>query len=166
MNVFTLNATSLTLLFFYQLKCRSTLRISGLVPSAYWCGQAAIDVPFYYLILICMTSTLFAFHSTNLLTSHNIMSVVRKRFHQTFFKTIILFKLFKLKEQSRCQHQHISATVFTPFSGSVSYWLRSSHGTLHILHILHVRQSPEQQGLLLSGLHDGESSRNFPTNFK
>lgn len=58
-----------------ELKCRSTLRISGLVPSAYWCGQAAIDVPFYYLILICMTSTLFAFHSTNLLTSHNIMSV-------------------------------------------------------------------------------------------
>uniref|UniRef100_A0A673MVL4 ATP-binding cassette sub-family A member 5-like n=1 Tax=Sinocyclocheilus rhinocerous TaxID=307959 RepID=A0A673MVL4_9TELE len=42
-----------------ELKCRSTLRISGLVPSAYWCGQAAIDVPFYYLILICMTSTLF-----------------------------------------------------------------------------------------------------------
>lgn len=166
MNVFTSNATSLTLLFFYQLKCRSTLRISGLVPSAYWCGQAAIDVPFYYLILICMTSTLFAFHSTNLLTSHNIMSVVRKCFHQTFFKTVIFFKLFKLKEQSRCQRQHISATVFTPFSGSVSYWLRSSHGTLHILHILHVRQSPEQQGLLLSGLHDGESSRNFPTNFK
>uniref|UniRef100_A0A673I5W9 Cholesterol transporter ABCA5 n=1 Tax=Sinocyclocheilus rhinocerous TaxID=307959 RepID=A0A673I5W9_9TELE len=56
-------------------ECRSTLRISGLVPSAYWCGQAAIDVPFYYLILICMTSTLFAFHSTNLLTSHNTMSV-------------------------------------------------------------------------------------------
>ncbi|XP_051530802.1 cholesterol transporter ABCA5-like isoform X2 [Myxocyprinus asiaticus] len=58
-----------------ELMCRSTLRISGLVPSAYWCGQAAIDVPFYYLILTCMTSTLFAFHSTNLLTSHNIMSV-------------------------------------------------------------------------------------------
>uniref|UniRef100_A0A671P324 Cholesterol transporter ABCA5 n=1 Tax=Sinocyclocheilus anshuiensis TaxID=1608454 RepID=A0A671P324_9TELE len=63
-----------------QLKCRSTLRISGLVPSAYWCGQAAIDVPFYYLILICMTSTLFAFHSSNLLTSQNTMSVVRKHF--------------------------------------------------------------------------------------
>uniref|UniRef100_A0A9J8ARI4 Cholesterol transporter ABCA5 n=1 Tax=Cyprinus carpio carpio TaxID=630221 RepID=A0A9J8ARI4_CYPCA len=50
--------------------------ISGLVPSAYWCGQAAIDVPFFYLILICMTSTLFAFHSTNLLTSYNIMSAL------------------------------------------------------------------------------------------
>uniref|UniRef100_A0A8C2JK28 ATP binding cassette subfamily A member 5 n=1 Tax=Cyprinus carpio TaxID=7962 RepID=A0A8C2JK28_CYPCA len=65
-----------------ELKCRSILRISGLVPSAYWCGQAAIDVPFYYLILICMTSTLFAFHSTNLLTFYNTLSVVRKRFTQ------------------------------------------------------------------------------------
>uniref|UniRef100_A0A8C1F0N7 Cholesterol transporter ABCA5 n=1 Tax=Cyprinus carpio carpio TaxID=630221 RepID=A0A8C1F0N7_CYPCA len=59
-----------------ELTCRSTMRISGLVPSAYWCGQAAIDVPFFYLILICMTSTLFAFHSTNLLTSYNIMSAL------------------------------------------------------------------------------------------
>ncbi|XP_026105113.1 ATP-binding cassette sub-family A member 5-like [Carassius auratus] len=58
-----------------ELKCHSILRISGLVPSAYWCGQASIDVPFYYLILICMTSTLFAFHSTNLLTLYNTLSV-------------------------------------------------------------------------------------------
>uniref|UniRef100_A0A8B9KE70 Cholesterol transporter ABCA5 n=1 Tax=Astyanax mexicanus TaxID=7994 RepID=A0A8B9KE70_ASTMX len=64
-----------------NIKCRSTLRISGMVPSAYWCGQAAVDIPFYYLILICMTSTLFAFHSTNLLSNSNVMSVVRKSTH-------------------------------------------------------------------------------------
>uniref|UniRef100_A0A665WQE6 ATP binding cassette subfamily A member 5 n=1 Tax=Echeneis naucrates TaxID=173247 RepID=A0A665WQE6_ECHNA len=55
-----------------QIKCRSTLRISGLVPSAYWCGQAAVDIPFYYLILSCMTTILFSFHSGNLLTSSNL----------------------------------------------------------------------------------------------
>uniref|UniRef100_A0A8C2B698 Cholesterol transporter ABCA5 n=1 Tax=Cyprinus carpio TaxID=7962 RepID=A0A8C2B698_CYPCA len=43
-----------------ELTCRSTMRISGLVPSAYWCGQAAIDVPFFYLILICMTTQLLS----------------------------------------------------------------------------------------------------------
>uniref|UniRef100_A0AAQ5ZVP8 ABC transporter domain-containing protein n=1 Tax=Amphiprion ocellaris TaxID=80972 RepID=A0AAQ5ZVP8_AMPOC len=48
------------------IKCRSTLRISGLVPSAYWCGQAAVDIPFYYLILSCMTIILFSFHTGNL----------------------------------------------------------------------------------------------------
>uniref|UniRef100_A0A665WQS7 Cholesterol transporter ABCA5 n=1 Tax=Echeneis naucrates TaxID=173247 RepID=A0A665WQS7_ECHNA len=59
-----------------QIKCRSTLRISGLVPSAYWCGQAAVDIPFYYLILSCMTTILFSFHSGNLLTSSNLTSVI------------------------------------------------------------------------------------------
>ncbi|XP_062859011.1 ATP-binding cassette sub-family A member 5 [Trichomycterus rosablanca] len=59
-----------------EIKCCSTLRISGLLPSAYWCGQAAVDIPFYYLILICMTSTLFAFHSTNLLSDSNILAVI------------------------------------------------------------------------------------------
>uniref|UniRef100_A0A8C9ZMC4 Cholesterol transporter ABCA5 n=1 Tax=Sander lucioperca TaxID=283035 RepID=A0A8C9ZMC4_SANLU len=60
-----------------QIKCRSTLRISGLVPSAYWCGQAAVDIPFYYLILCSMTTVLFSFHSGNLLTSSNLTAVVR-----------------------------------------------------------------------------------------
>uniref|UniRef100_A0A673I827 ATP-binding cassette sub-family A member 5-like n=1 Tax=Sinocyclocheilus rhinocerous TaxID=307959 RepID=A0A673I827_9TELE len=50
-------------IIFNQLKCRSTLRISGLVPSAYWCGQAAIDVPFYYLILISQLLSLFCFQA-------------------------------------------------------------------------------------------------------
>ncbi|KAM7370351.1 hypothetical protein PAMP_009906 [Pampus punctatissimus] len=59
-----------------EIKCRSTLRISGLVPSAYWCGQAAVDIPFYYLILFCMTIILFSFHTGNLLTSSNLTAVV------------------------------------------------------------------------------------------
>uniref|UniRef100_A0A4W5NEE0 Cholesterol transporter ABCA5 n=1 Tax=Hucho hucho TaxID=62062 RepID=A0A4W5NEE0_9TELE len=62
-----------------QIKCRSTLRISGLVPSAYWCGQAAVDIPFYYLILTTMTSILFSFHTANLLTSSNVTAVVMER---------------------------------------------------------------------------------------
>ncbi|CAN9508853.1 unnamed protein product [Ophioblennius macclurei] len=59
-----------------EIKCRSTLRISGLVPSAYWCGQAAVDIPFYYLILSAMTVILFSFHTGNLLTSSNLTAVV------------------------------------------------------------------------------------------
>uniref|UniRef100_A0A4W5N7S5 ABC transporter domain-containing protein n=1 Tax=Hucho hucho TaxID=62062 RepID=A0A4W5N7S5_9TELE len=62
-----------------QIKCRSTLRISGLVPSAYWCGQAAVDIPFYYLILTTMTSILFSFHTANLLTSSNVTAVTKAK---------------------------------------------------------------------------------------
>uniref|UniRef100_A0A7N6ABI3 ABC transporter domain-containing protein n=1 Tax=Anabas testudineus TaxID=64144 RepID=A0A7N6ABI3_ANATE len=67
-----IEAIILGILFLPQIKCRSTLRISGLVPSAYWCGQAAVDIPFYYLILSSMTIILFSFHTGNLLTSSNL----------------------------------------------------------------------------------------------
>lgn len=60
-----------------QIKCRSTLRISGLLPSAYWCGQAAVDIPFYYIILSSMNIILFSFHSGNLLGPSHLTSVVR-----------------------------------------------------------------------------------------
>ncbi|XP_028332092.1 cholesterol transporter ABCA5 [Gouania willdenowi] len=59
-----------------EIKCRSTLRISGLVPSAYWCGQAAVDIPFYYLILSSMMVVLFSFHMGSLVSSNNLTAVV------------------------------------------------------------------------------------------
>uniref|UniRef100_A0A8C5V606 ATP binding cassette subfamily A member 9 n=1 Tax=Microcebus murinus TaxID=30608 RepID=A0A8C5V606_MICMU len=38
----------------YKKKAHSQLRISGLYPSAYWFGQALVDVPLYFLILLIM----------------------------------------------------------------------------------------------------------------
>ncbi|KAM9210611.1 LOW QUALITY PROTEIN: ATP-binding cassette sub-family A member 9-like [Dugong dugon] len=38
----------------YKKKAHSQLRISGLYPSAYWFGQALVDVPLYFLILLLM----------------------------------------------------------------------------------------------------------------
>ncbi|XP_059181099.1 ATP-binding cassette sub-family A member 5 [Centropristis striata] len=75
-NIYMWVDSSLCLFLLVQIKCRSTLRISGLVPSAYWCGQAAVDIPFYYLILSSMTIILFCFHTGNLLTSSNLTAVV------------------------------------------------------------------------------------------
>ncbi|XP_036612210.1 ATP-binding cassette sub-family A member 9-like isoform X2 [Trichosurus vulpecula] len=36
----------------YKIKAQAQLRISGLYPSAYWCGQALVDIPLYLLILL------------------------------------------------------------------------------------------------------------------
>uniref|UniRef100_A0A8C0LEE4 ATP binding cassette subfamily A member 9 n=1 Tax=Canis lupus dingo TaxID=286419 RepID=A0A8C0LEE4_CANLU len=36
----------------YKKKAHSQLRISGLYPSAYWFGQALVDIPLYFLILL------------------------------------------------------------------------------------------------------------------
>lgn len=42
------------LLYLAQRKAHSQLRISGLYPSAYWFGQALVDIPLYFLILLLM----------------------------------------------------------------------------------------------------------------
>ncbi|KAK7822635.1 hypothetical protein U0070_001983 [Myodes glareolus] len=38
----------------YKRKVLSQLWISGLYPSAYWCGQALVDIPLYFSILLLM----------------------------------------------------------------------------------------------------------------
>lgn len=40
--------------YYYQKKVLSQLWTSGLYPSAYWCGQALVDIPIYFLILFLM----------------------------------------------------------------------------------------------------------------
>ncbi|CAI9593703.1 unnamed protein product [Staurois parvus] len=44
-----------------KIKARSQLRISGLFPSAYWFGQALVDVALSWLLLFLMIAILFAF---------------------------------------------------------------------------------------------------------
>uniref|UniRef100_H3B6E5 ATP binding cassette subfamily A member 5 n=1 Tax=Latimeria chalumnae TaxID=7897 RepID=H3B6E5_LATCH len=45
-----------------RMKARSQLRTSGLYSSAYWCGQAMVDVPVYWVCLISMIIALLSFH--------------------------------------------------------------------------------------------------------
>ncbi|XP_010719766.1 ATP-binding cassette sub-family A member 10 [Meleagris gallopavo] len=44
----------------YKTGARAQLRVSGLFPSAYWCGQALVDVPFCWLLLFSMFGLQFA----------------------------------------------------------------------------------------------------------
>uniref|UniRef100_A0A7M4FKW4 ATP-binding cassette sub-family A member 10-like n=1 Tax=Crocodylus porosus TaxID=8502 RepID=A0A7M4FKW4_CROPO len=44
----------------YKRKARSQLRISGLFPSAYWCGQALVDTSLTWILLISMFGMYFA----------------------------------------------------------------------------------------------------------
>uniref|UniRef100_A0A8B9SHJ4 ABC transporter domain-containing protein n=1 Tax=Anas platyrhynchos TaxID=8839 RepID=A0A8B9SHJ4_ANAPL len=43
-----------------QTGARAQLRVSGLFPSAYWCGQALVDVPLCWLLLFSMFGLQFA----------------------------------------------------------------------------------------------------------
>ncbi|NXE75131.1 ABCAA protein, partial [Cochlearius cochlearius] len=44
----------------YKVGARAQLRISGLFPSAYWCGQALVDIPLCWLLLFSMLGLQFA----------------------------------------------------------------------------------------------------------
>ncbi|XP_062976125.1 cholesterol transporter ABCA5 [Elgaria multicarinata webbii] len=46
----------------HKIKAYTQLKISGLYPSAYWCGQALVDMPLFYIILLVMIGSLFVFH--------------------------------------------------------------------------------------------------------
>ncbi|NWX76157.1 ABCAA protein, partial [Alca torda] len=47
----------------YKVRARAQLRISGLFPSAYWCGQALVDIPLCWLLLFSMFGLPFAMSS-------------------------------------------------------------------------------------------------------
>ncbi|NXK17444.1 ABCAA protein, partial [Arenaria interpres] len=47
----------------YKVRARAQLRISGLFPSAYWCGQALVDIPLCWLLLFSMFGLPFALNS-------------------------------------------------------------------------------------------------------
>uniref|UniRef100_A0A8C9LAW3 Cholesterol transporter ABCA5 n=1 Tax=Pavo cristatus TaxID=9049 RepID=A0A8C9LAW3_PAVCR len=45
-----------------KLRAYTQLQIAGLYPSAYWAGQALVDLPLFFSILVLMLGSLFAFH--------------------------------------------------------------------------------------------------------
>ncbi|XP_025052017.1 ATP-binding cassette sub-family A member 10 [Alligator sinensis] len=47
----------------YKRKAHSQLRVSGLIPSAYWCGQALVDIPLAWILLIPMYGILLSLSS-------------------------------------------------------------------------------------------------------
>ncbi|KAG8505133.1 ATP-binding cassette sub-family A member 8, partial [Galemys pyrenaicus] len=61
----------------YKIKIQSQLRISGLFPSAYWFGQALVDVPIYCLIFLFMYLMNYGFSldETVLNYANNIMQI-------------------------------------------------------------------------------------------
>ncbi|XP_049669091.1 ATP-binding cassette sub-family A member 9-like isoform X2 [Accipiter gentilis] len=46
----------------YKLRARAQLRLAGLFPSAYWCGQALVDVPLFWTLLCLMFGVLLLFN--------------------------------------------------------------------------------------------------------
>ncbi|XP_032994804.1 ATP-binding cassette sub-family A member 9-like [Lacerta agilis] len=98
---------------YYKIKTRSQLRISGLFPSAFWCGLALVDVPLHLIILLlllwpwlrlldivgphghtitifCLVSFLFGYSTSMVLFLYVIAFVFRNKWHTSSFWSFIL----------------------------------------------------------------------------
>ncbi|KAJ7401601.1 ATP-binding cassette sub-family A member 9-like protein [Pitangus sulphuratus] len=60
----------------YKLQARSQLRLSGLFPSAYWCGQALVDVPLFWALMCLMFGLLVTSSLTFPLQAGTILLLV------------------------------------------------------------------------------------------
>ncbi|XP_061471624.1 cholesterol transporter ABCA5-like isoform X2 [Rhineura floridana] len=60
----------------HRIKAYTQLKISGLFPSAYWCGQALIDIILYYIILLLMVGILFIVHHGIIFFPEELLAVV------------------------------------------------------------------------------------------
>uniref|UniRef100_A0A8D0HCB8 ABC transporter domain-containing protein n=1 Tax=Sphenodon punctatus TaxID=8508 RepID=A0A8D0HCB8_SPHPU len=77
--------------FLSQIKAHSHLRVSGLFPSAYWCGQALVDSPLllHYFACLLLTILLYPFTSCLLFVIYLISFLVRKGRNKSDFWSFI-----------------------------------------------------------------------------
>ncbi|XP_053563269.1 ABC-type organic anion transporter ABCA8 [Bombina bombina] len=59
-----------------RIKARSQLWVSGLFPSAYWLGQALVDVVVYWILLFLMFGILFVFHHEVYVEAEFVFSMI------------------------------------------------------------------------------------------
>ncbi|XP_075296728.1 ATP-binding cassette sub-family A member 9 isoform X2 [Opisthocomus hoazin] len=60
----------------YKLQARSQLRLAGLFPSAYWCGQALVDVPLFWALMCLMFGVLLLFNRICPLHTNTVLPLI------------------------------------------------------------------------------------------
>ncbi|MEE6506942.1 hypothetical protein FKM82_007909 [Ascaphus truei] len=60
----------------HKVKAYTQLKMAGLYPSAYWVGQASVDLPLYFLILGLMIGSLFLFDYGIYLFAEKFVAVI------------------------------------------------------------------------------------------
>ncbi|XP_073516404.1 ATP-binding cassette sub-family A member 9-like isoform X2 [Phyllobates terribilis] len=96
----------------YEIKARSQMRLAGLFPSAYWCGQALLDVALYWLLLFVMVAILFALNSSIALSVKHIVllivDVLGFGAAMVLFVYVVTFLLVRKKRKGMCNSDHWS----------------------------------------------------------
>uniref|UniRef100_A0A8C0EA16 ABC transporter domain-containing protein n=1 Tax=Bubo bubo TaxID=30461 RepID=A0A8C0EA16_BUBBB len=115
----------------YKVGARDQLRVSGLFPSAYWCGQALVDIPLCWFLLFSMFGLQFAM-SNKVSGSINFFFLV----HLILVWTIFAYCVFPSHILYHCHHLlsfscsrtegkavNVATSFFQPYIHSVGFIL-------------------------------------------
>uniref|UniRef100_A0A8C6KAS6 Uncharacterized protein n=1 Tax=Melopsittacus undulatus TaxID=13146 RepID=A0A8C6KAS6_MELUD len=115
--IFLLLFTSFICCCYSLVGARAQLRVSGLFPSAYWCGQALVDIPLCWLLLFSMFGLQFAlstktsWHTDTLfLLVHPILMIagsLREGLSsQACYYLHMVFHVCRISPRRQSSHQH------------------------------------------------------------
>uniref|UniRef100_A0A8C4TSW5 ABC transporter domain-containing protein n=1 Tax=Falco tinnunculus TaxID=100819 RepID=A0A8C4TSW5_FALTI len=60
----------------YKLQARAQLQLAGLFPSAYWCGQALVDVPLFWTLMCLMFGVMVLFNRICPLQASTVLPLI------------------------------------------------------------------------------------------
>uniref|UniRef100_A0A6I8PCN3 ABC transporter domain-containing protein n=1 Tax=Ornithorhynchus anatinus TaxID=9258 RepID=A0A6I8PCN3_ORNAN len=107
-----------------KLKIRSRLHLSGLFPSAYWFGQAAVDMPLNLVILLCMSApNYFLALNRMMLPTRIIFTLVMARLKAPLLMFMYVVSFMSRKRSSSdfwCLCFFVVSTIHSPVSHSGS----------------------------------------------
>ncbi|KAM3848199.1 ABC-type organic anion transporter ABCA8-like [Vipera latastei] len=124
----------------YMIRTRSQLRIAGLFPSAYWCGQALVDMPLHCILLLlvlwpwflkigdanphfipslisCLVAFFLGYSISIILFLYIIAFVFRQKKHTASFWSVISILILEgyIYEGDISNQAHLFLSTFMPY---------------------------------------------------
>uniref|UniRef100_A0A803XUI2 ABC transporter domain-containing protein n=1 Tax=Meleagris gallopavo TaxID=9103 RepID=A0A803XUI2_MELGA len=141
-------STLLNLLFLpfpSQTKARAQLRVSGLFPSAYWCGQALVDVPLFWALMCLMFIVVLLFNRICPMEAFIILPMVAIGYGVSLIFLVYLIAFMFRKGRT---NRYLWSFVFVLVSGgnlhSVTFDNTSCHLRFHFECVKIQQNNPDQ----------------------
>ncbi|NXY58034.1 ABCAA protein, partial [Callaeas wilsoni] len=124
----------------YKAGARAQLRISGLFPSAYWCGQALVDIPLCWILLFSMFGLQFAMSNKISGSASNFFLLVMGTLGYGISLVLLIYLIsFNSRKGWSCDLWSFILIVvcfFSLFVGKVTDNLGNANTSLYILSLL------------------------------
>ncbi|XP_062472909.1 ATP-binding cassette sub-family A member 9-like isoform X3 [Pezoporus occidentalis] len=113
----------------YKLQARAQLRLAGLFPSAYWCGQVLVDVPLFWTLLCLMFGVLLLFNRICPLQASTLLSLIICTIGYGV-SLVLLVYLIALKFRAGRSNRYIWSFIFI-LVNSTLYMISDLHEALY-----------------------------------